>query len=970
MRLARAGKLRWRILLLIALGAFPVVGLIVHTAFERRDAAAAQIHQNALMVAMSAAEEYRGLVAETRQLLTVLGYLSVVRNAPDPECDLLLASVMEGGPHVNLGVIGEDGRLLCSALPFDDPLDLSDRAYYRRAVETGEFAAGDFQIGRVTDEATINFASPVPVEDAPPGRVVYAALPLVWLRTLATAATLPTGSTIAVVDPAGTVLARVPDDDDWVGRDISRTSLGEAIRERGGAGTAEGRGLQGDERLYALAPLQPEEAGDPVVVAVGIPHRVAFAPAERGMMRDMALLALVTTFVVVMALWGSEYFVMRHVRSLVVAARRLERGDLSARAPAASEPGELGELGGAFNEMAATLERRAREAEEHLQRISRLNRVQRVLSGINSTILRIREREELLAETCRISVDKGSFPAAWISERSPGDGHVQVTATAGDAKALTDALPETDDDPVSRTLRSGRPVVVNRVDAESGATAWRDILLERGYRSLAALPLRSGGEVVAVLALGSFEPDIFDREEMRLLREVAGDASLGLDIIASEQHIEHIANYDLLTGLANRTLFTERLRLAVEIARRGRHTAAVLILKIDQFGQLTATAGQHVGDAVLEELASYLTDAVREEDTVSRIGSAVFGIVLAELDVPEEVAARADAILEGAPATFEEEDETVFLTYSMGVAIYPHDAEDPGTLERNATLALRTATEDAQTSYAFFSEDLDARARRRHQVEKQLRQALEAGELTLEYQPLVDIRTRRATGVEALLRWRTPGLGEISPAEFIPVAEETGLIGVIGEWIVRTACHQGRVWHERGFDIHVNVNVSARQLTQEGFADRIEQILTEARFDAHALALGVEITESELMENVEETVPAINRLRGMGLDVYIDDFGTGYSSLSYLREIPIDTLKIDTSFVRDIPGDADAVAVVRAIIALARELDLSVIAEGVETEEQLAVLEELGCDSVQGFLFSPPVPPEAIEAFFDQPLAV
>jgi diguanylate cyclase (GGDEF)-like protein len=408
----------------------------------------------------------------------------------------------------------------------------------------------------------------------------------------------------------------------------------------------------------------------------------------------------------------------------------------------------------------------------------------------------------------------------------------------------------------------------------------------------------------------------------------------------------------------------------VEIARRGRHTAAVLILKIDQFGQLTATAGQHVGDAALQQVAEYLTDAVREEDTVSRIGSAVFGIVLAELDSPEEVASRADAILEGAPSTFEEDDDTVFLTYSMGVAIYPHDADNPGTLERNATLALRTATEEAQNSYAFFSEDLDARARRRHQVEKQLRQALEAGELTLEYQPLVALPGRRVSGVEALLRWRTPGLGEISPAEFIPIAEETGLIGIIGEWIVRTACHQGRIWHERGFDINVNVNVSVRQLTQKGFADRVEQILAEVRFDAHALSLGLEITESELMENVEETVPAINRLREMGLNVYIDDFGTGYSSLSYLREIPIDTLKIDTSFVRDIPGDADAVAVVRGIIALARGLDLKVIAEGVETEEQLAVLEELGCDCVQGFLFSPPVPPEAIEAFFDQPLPV
>jgi len=971
MRLARAGKLRWRLLLLVGMTAVPVLGLIIHTNLEQRDAAAAEAHREAAALAYMASSDYQRIVAEARQLLMLLSRLPDVHAASPAECGRFLSRLLtDDAPWRNLGLIRPDGQLVCSALHFEPPVDLSDRSYFRRALESGEFSIGDFQVGRVTGEAAVNFGTPVRDEEGDVEGVVYAALPLVWLQQRAVRADLPEGSIIVVVDPAGTLLARFPERPDWIGRDIRDTPLGRAIQATGGVGSAEEEALDGVERLFAFQPL--EAAGvSRVTIAVGIPSRVAFAEAQRGLARNLALLAFITLFVLGIAWWGSDFFVLRHVRGLVEATGRLASGDLRARAKTADDRGELAELARSFNTMADALEKRAREADGHLHRISRLNRVQRVLSGINSTILRIRDRQALLDEVCRISVEEGRFPAVWIAEPDE-EGVATVTARAGDAGDLVDHLPpSTEGDPVSDALRTGKVIVANDVESDSCTAAWRDVLRNFGYRSLAALPVGKDGAVEGILVLCSLEAGVFDRDEMRLLRDVAGDAALGLESIANEEHIEYIANYDSLTGLANRTLFSERLRLAVGIARTGRHTTAVLLLKIDRFGQLTATAGQHVGDATLEMLARYLTESVSEGDTVSRVGSGEFGVVLAELEAPEDAAGLAGAILDGAPTSFEGDDETVFITYSMGVALYPHDAEDAGGLVRNATLALRTATQSAHNSYAFFSSELDTRARRRHLIEKQLRKALAADELTLAYQPVVDLETRRVIGVESLLRWENADLGTISPAEFIPVAEETGLISSIGEWILRTACLQGREWHERGFrDIHMNVNVSVRQLAEDGFVDRIEQILAEARFDPRALALGIEITETELMENVASTVPSITRLREMGLDVYIDDFGTGYSSLSYLRELPIDTLKVDISFIRDLPDNADAVAVVRAIIALARGLELRVIAEGVETEGQLKLLQEMGCDSVQGFLFSRPGTPEEIEPLFEQPVTV
>jgi EAL domain-containing protein (putative c-di-GMP-specific phosphodiesterase class I) len=370
---------------------------------------------------------------------------------------------------------------------------------------------------------------------------------------------------------------------------------------------------------------------------------------------------------------------------------------------------------------------------------------------------------------------------------------------------------------------------------------------------------------------------------------------------------------------------------------------------------------------VVKEIVTCLTRAVREGDTVARLASGELGIAIVGAEDVTEIEILARKLVEDAPSSITVEGRAIFMSLAAGVAVYPEDGADPDELIQNASVARQASSSGRVT---FFSSDLNAEVERRRLIEGELREAIEKQELSLNYQPVIDVGTRGVVGAEALLRWHSEALGHVSPVDFIHVAEETGLILPIGQWVIEAACEQGREWHRLGIQgLRISFNVSVNQLRQVDFVDRVIETLGGVDFDPGLLTLGLEITESLLMENLEEAAVAIRRFRQLGVRTYIDDFGIGYSSLSYLRELPIDLVKIDASFVRDLPGDEDAVAVVSGIIAMAHSLGLQVIAEGVETEGQFATLEELDCDMAQGFLFSPPVPPAEFEAALGRRLA-
>ena len=421
----------------------------------------------------------------------------------------------------------------------------------------------------------------------------------------------------------------------------------------------------------------------------------------------------------------------------------------------------------------------------------------------------------------------------------------------------------------------------------------------------------------------------------------------------AEEDLRVLANFDPLTGLPNRTLFQDRLNHAITKAHRAQHIVALLFLDLDRFKHINDSMGHHIGDLLLKAVSSRLLNAVREGDTVARLGGDEFTLILEGVKKSESATIIADKVLQAFETPFLLDDKTLTISPSIGISLYPNDAVDATSLIKYADTAMYHAKALGRNNFQFYTAELNQYATRHVLLEAGLKQAIELKELSLVYQPKFDVKTEKIIGLEALLRWHSKELGFISPAEFIPLAEETGMINEIGHWAINQACGQLAIWHQEGFNhISVAVNLSARQLTAN-IISTIEVALAVSGLPANALEL--ELTESMIMGNPEDSVDILTQLKAIGLTISIDDFGTGYSSLSYLKRFPIDTLKIDREFVRDITEDPDDAAITSAIITLAHSLELNVVAEGVETHEQLQFLRNGGCDQVQGFLLSKPL---------------
>ena len=450
------------------------------------------------------------------------------------------------------------------------------------------------------------------------------------------------------------------------------------------------------------------------------------------------------------------------------------------------------------------------------------------------------------------------------------------------------------------------------------------------------LPLRNReGKVIGVI--GTYE-DITDRK-------------------LAEERVQFLAYYDALTGLPNRTLLQDRLTKALASARRQKNKVALLFFDLDRFKTINDSLGHSVGDLVLKQVAGRLMTWAREQDTVARVGGDEFLVVLTAVKEPADAAVAAERLMDAMAAEFVAQGHSLGVGCSIGISIFPDHGTDSETLIRNADAAMYCAKERGCSNFQFFTKDMNAQAVERLTLESGLRLALEKRELSLVYQPQMEIATGRIVGLEALLRWQHPELGLVPPDKFIGIAENSGLIVPIGEWVLRTACSQARKWQDEGLPaVPVAVNVSAVQFRQADFCERIGRVLSETGLASEYLEL--ELTESLLLSNADTRFSVLQDLRAMGLKLAIDDFGTGYSSLSYLKHFPVGKLKIDRSFIRDVAVNPDDAAITTAIINMAKSLSLKVIAEGVEDEEQMSFLRAHECDEIQGYYFSKPLAPE------------
>ena len=437
----------------------------------------------------------------------------------------------------------------------------------------------------------------------------------------------------------------------------------------------------------------------------------------------------------------------------------------------------------------------------------------------------------------------------------------------------------------------------------------------------------------------------------------------------ADERITYLATRDPLTELPNRVLLADRLAQGIAGARRSQRALAVLFVDLDRFKNINDSLGHEVGDLILKGAAARLVGCVRQGDTLARLGGDEFVMVLEGLRQAGDAAQVAVKALEALSLPFELSGHTLITSCSIGISIFPDDAADERALMKNADIAMYHAKERGRNNYQFFSPDMNERAVERLNLESAMRVALEREEFVLYYQPQLDIRSGHIIGVEALIRWQHPAWGLLAPERFIPVAEETGLIEPLGEWTLLTACRQARAWQLAGFPpLKIAVNISVRQLLRPAeFCRKVLGVIERAGIDPGLVEL--EMTESLLL-NAEENISALKELGQHQIRIAVDDFGTGHSSLSYLKQLPIDTLKIDRSFTRNLPGDREDVVIVRAIVAMAHSLGLRVTAEGVETQKQLAMLRKLRCDEYQGFLFSQPVPAAAMSELLGSPPAL
>ncbi|TXK61092.1 EAL domain-containing protein [Alkalisalibacterium limincola] len=609
---------------------------------------------------------------------------------------------------------------------------------------------------------------------------------------------------------------------------------------------------------------------------------------------------------------------------------------------------------------------RASEAEftrglrESERRIARLNRVYAVLSQINALILRRPGRDELFREACRVAVELGEFRFAWVGLLDHDGDRLAPTASAGDVTDFFERAPHELFDcrsgaagRLAQALHERELQVVNDLEQQPKALMGKD-LEERGIRAFAIIPLVVHGGTIGVLALYAREAGFFDEEEMRLLQELAGNISLAIEHIEKQERLDYLAYYDPLTGLANRTLFLDRVAQHMRSAASRGHAMALFVFDLERFKNINDSLGRMAGDALLRKVADWMTGRSGDASLLARVGSNHFAAVVPRVDPGgdlTQVIENAMGALGSHP--FEVGDAVLRVTAKVGAAI-PDERDSAESLFQNAEAALKHAKANADR-YLFHSSAMTAAVAGKLSLENELRRALDNEEFVLHYQPKVNASSGLVTSAEALIRWDRPGNGLVPPGQFIPVLEETGLIHEVGRWAMRKAVEDYLRWCDAGLPaVRIAVNVSSLQLRSRSFVAEVAQAL--AGDPRAAAGLELEITESMVMGDINHGIASLQAIRTMGVSVALDDFGTGFSSLSYLARLPIDRLKIDRSFINEMADSPEGLALVRTIITLAHSLRLKVVAEGVETEEQSRLLRCMDCDELQGFHFGRPVP--------------
>jgi diguanylate cyclase (GGDEF)-like protein len=606
-----------------------------------------------------------------------------------------------------------------------------------------------------------------------------------------------------------------------------------------------------------------------------------------------------------------------------------------------------------------------REAEA---RLKRLNRLYAMVTGISAAMVRVRDRADLFNRACHTAVEHGEFDMAWIAVIDRDQNRFVPVAWAGQdepAMSVIKAHFASSEGTLqgktlaARAVREHAPAISNDVQSDENLIFGK-MHAQAGVRSLAVFPLLVADSAVGVLALYTSKPEFFDAAGLALLTELAGNVAFAVDHLERQEKLDRLSNYDTLTGLANRRSFLERVAQHMRSAAAADHKMAVFLFDLERFKKLNDSLGRPAGDALLQLVAGWLAQHAEDASLVARLDADHFAVVVPNVMHEANVARVLEKTLDAFMKHEFSLDAAVYrMAAKIGVAVFPDDGTDADVLFNNAEAALKKA-KASRDRYLFYAQKMTETVALSLGIENRLRRALERGEFVLHYQPKVSIVGGKLTGAEALIRWNDSVSGLTPPSRFIPILEETGLIHDVGRWALRQAIQDYQRWRSRGLPaVRIAVNVSPLQLRNQNFVAEIQQAVS-AGADA-AAGLQLEITESLIMQDVNHSISSLRAIRALGVTIAIDDFGTGFSSLNYLTKLPVDTLKIDRSFVVEMAAATSGLTLVSVIINLAQALKLNTVAEGVETDAQLRQLQSLGCDEMQGYLFGKPVPVESFE---------
>jgi PAS domain S-box-containing protein/diguanylate cyclase (GGDEF)-like protein len=606
------------------------------------------------------------------------------------------------------------------------------------------------------------------------------------------------------------------------------------------------------------------------------------------------------------------------------------------------------------------------ERKQQQERIARLTRVLQMQSGINAAVVRIRDRDALLREACRLAMQVGGYEHTVVSMVTADGRHAVPWYWAGgdmDRQTpvefpISDGA-EPDTSLMGRALRTGEITVANDLTQSEPPVANRAELLKQGYRSMVALPFVVDGARVGALTLCSRESDLVREEEMRLLQEITANVSFALQYRQKEDAFQLLAYFDPLTGLAKRAMFCERLDDLLLHGLGPTVRPTVVAFDVDRLSHVNDSFGRHVGDLLLQKVSERVKHQLDDDERIGYLGGGTFALVL---PMPETSEENATSLLETTVFrdAFEIEGHTLRVSFKSGIARYAGAGEDGNTIVQRAEAALKQAKTSGE-QYLHYQIQMHSELAERLSLEHRLRAALDEEQFVLYYQPQVNVSNGRIDGVEALLRWNDPLEGLVAPARFLAVLESSGMIVPVGDWVLRKAADDCRRWQRLGLGpVRVAVNVSALQVRRRTFVETVLKAATG--WPADGYGVDIEITETGLLHDLEGTSRKLRELRNVGLRIAIDDFGTGYSSLGLLSKLPVDLLKIDRAFISGLPTDRASVTLVSSIIGLASAFNLTSIAEGVETADQLELLKTLNCDQSQGYLHSRPVPVQQVEA--------